>query len=83
MKGVSINCVYIIILHISTVTYTIEVFTEETFVNNEYDLKVRIKGQDNKETEDHALIEPTTEMQGYDKYRELKYLPLVFIYRFG
>ena len=75
--------VCIIILHISTVTYTIEVFTEETFVNKEYNLKVRIEGQDDKETEDHSLIEPTTETQGYDKYSEFKYLPSISIYRFG
>ena len=67
-------------MHISTVTYTIEVFTEETFVNNEYDLKVRIEGQGDKQTEDHALSEPTTEMQGYDKYTVLKYLLFVSMY---
>lgn len=65
---------FIIILYTSTVTYTVEVFTEETFVNNEYDLEVRIEGQDDKQTEDHALTEPTTEMQGYDEYTVLKYL---------
>ena len=63
---------FIIILNISTVTYTIEVFTEETFVNNEYNLKVRIQGQGDKQTEDHALTEPTTEMQGYDRTRVSK-----------
>ena len=72
-----------IILNFSTVTYTIEVFTEETFVNNEYNLKVRIEGQGDKQTEDHALTEPATEMQGYDKYWMLKYLLLVSINRFG
>ena len=71
-----VGVTFINILHVSTVTYTIEVFTEETFVNNEYNLKVRIQGQGNKQTEDHALTEPTTEMQGYDKYRVLKYLLL-------
>jgi len=63
---------FIIILNISTVTYTIEVFTEETFVNNEYNLKVRIQGHGDKQTEDHALTEPTTEMQGYDRTRVSK-----------
>ena len=68
-----VGATFIITLHISTVTYTIEVFTEETFVNNEYDLKVRIEGQGDKQTEEHALTEPTTEMQGYDKYKVFKY----------
>lgn len=57
---------FIIILYFSTVTYTIEVYTPDEFVNREYNLEVRIKGQGDKQTEDHALSEPTTEMQGYD-----------------
>jgi len=52
---------FIIILNISTVTYT---QLKETFVNNKCNLKVRIQGQGDKQTEDNNRDARVCQVQG-------------------
>ncbi len=58
---------FITTLFISTVKYTVQVYTPNTRVNSDYLLTVRIRGTGGL-TVDHALHGATQETQGYGMF---------------
>lgn len=55
---------FVTVFSILTVKYTLEIYTPESFVNDEYRLTVRIKGKGELKTANEALYEATQESQG-------------------
>ena len=53
-------------LFLLTVKYTVKVYTPDAYVNREFSLTVRVKGQGEQKTSDQLLINPTEETEGYD-----------------
>jgi len=65
-----------IYLVISTVTYSVEIYTKNTDITNVYRLKVRVVGENYEQTGEHVLADskttPTTETKGYVIYQTLE-----------
>ena len=65
---ISLQTPYIIILFISTVTYSVKVYGPDTAAENIFSLAVRIEGEEDAETEIKSLTDRTTEVLGYEMY---------------
>ena len=57
---------FIAILFIPIVKYTVKVYTPDRHPKSDFELTVRIKGQGEQKTADHILFETTQDMEKYD-----------------
>lgn len=53
-------------LFLSTVKYTVQIYTPDTHVNSVYRLTVRIQGEGGQTTAEHVLYGTTQQTEGYD-----------------
>lgn len=55
-------------LFLSTVQYTVQVYTPDTHVNDVYRLTIRVQGEGGQTTAEHVLRGATQHAEGYDLF---------------